>query len=314
MSEALAGDVNRFLRSLRDERRLSPHTESAYARDLASLIEYCDAQRIPDWNGLDPQHVRNFAAQCHRRGLAPRSIQRRLSAARSLFRYLSREGKLRRDPAADVQAPKARRRLPVTLDADTMARLLEFRADDRLGLRDKAIMELLYSSGLRLSELLGLDLADLDLRDRTVRVLGKGRKTRIVPVGKHAATALSRWLGERTGFAAVGETAVFVGVNGRRLGPRIVQRRIAQWARLQGLPEHVHPHMFRHSFASHLLESSGDLRAVQELLGHANISTTQVYTHLDFQHLARIYDATHPRARRKPASGASRDPLDPEKG
>jgi len=299
MSEALAGGVTRFLRSLRNERRLSPHTESAYARDLATLLEYCGEQGITAWDGLDPQHVRSFAAQCHRRGLAPRSVQRRLSAARSLFRYLIREGELARDPAADVQAPRARKRLPVTLDADAMSRLLEFRTDDRLGVRDKAIMELFYSSGLRLSELLGLDLTDLDLRDRTVRVLGKGRKTRIVPVGKHAAEALSRWLRERTTLADVGETAVFVGQNGRRLGPRIVQRRIAQWARLQGLPEHVHPHMFRHSFASHLLESSGDLRAVQELLGHANISTTQVYTHLDFQHLARTYDAAHPRARRK---------------
>jgi integrase/recombinase XerC len=226
-------------------------------------------------------------------------VQRRLSACRSLFRFLLREGELKRDPSADVQAPKSRKRLPVTLDADTMARLLEFRTDERLGLRDKAIMELFYSSGLRLAELLGLDLPDLDLRDRTVRVLGKGRKARIVPVGTHAAEALSRWLKERTTLADIGETAVFVGVNGRRLGPRIVQRRIAQWALRQGLPVHVHPHMFRHSFASHLLESSGDLRAVQELLGHANIGTTQVYTHLDFQHLARIYDAAHPRARRK---------------
>jgi integrase/recombinase XerC len=198
-----------------------------------------------------------------------------------------------------VQAPKARKRLPTTLDADTMARLLEFRSDERLGVRDKAIMELFYSSGLRLAELLGLDLTDLDLRDRTVRVMGKGRKARIVPVGRQAAAALTRWLQERAVLAVVDETAVFVGVNGRRLGPRIVQKRIASWARLQGLPEHVHPHMFRHSFASHLLESSGDLRAVQELLGHANISTTQVYTHLDFQHLARIYDASHPRAKRK---------------
>ncbi|MDH5176505.1 MAG: tyrosine-type recombinase/integrase, partial [Gammaproteobacteria bacterium] len=175
----------------------------------------------------------------------------------------------------------------------------EFRSDDSLGVRDKAIMELFYSSGLRLSELLGLNLHDLDLRDRTVRVVGKGNKTRIVPVGRHAIEALQRWLPERATIADVGELAVFVGVNGGRLGPRIVQRRIARWARLQGLPEHVHPHMFRHSFASHLLESSQDLRAVQELLGHANISTTQVYTHLDFQHLARIYDAAHPRARRK---------------
>ena len=299
MSETLRPGVTRFLDGLRTERRLSPHTSSSYGRDLDALIDYCAAHGIESWNALDTQHLRSFAAQCHRRGLAPRSIQRRLSAVRSLCRFLVREGELKSDPTADVQAPKARKRLPTTLDTDTMARLLEFRADDRLGVRDKAIMELFYSSGLRLAELLGLDLVDLDLRDRTVRVLGKGRKVRIVPVGRHAADALAKWLAERTTVAAIGETAVFVGRNGRRIGPRIVQRRIARWARLQGLPEHVHPHLFRHSFASHLLESSGDLRAVQELLGHANISTTQVYTHLDFQHLARIYDASHPRARRK---------------
>jgi len=299
MSEALADGVTRFLHGLRNERQLSPHTASAYQRDLAALVEFCKAQGLTAWSALDSQHVRSFAAQCHRRGLAPRSIQRRLSAVRSLCRFLIREGELAHEPAAGVQAPKARKRLPTTLDADTMARLLEFRSDERLGVRDKAIMELFYSSGLRLAELLGLDLTDLDLRDRTVRVLGKGRKARIVPVGRQAAAALTRWLQERAVLAAVDETAVFVGVNGRRLGPRIVQKRIASWARLQGLPEHVHPHMFRHSFASHLLESSGDLRAVQELLGHANISTTQVYTHLDFQHLARIYDASHPRAKRK---------------
>jgi integrase/recombinase XerC len=299
MSEALRDGVGRFLQGLRTERRLSPHTPSNYGRDLEALLEYCAAQEIESWGALDTQHVRSFAAQCHRRGLGPRSIQRRLSAVRSLFRFLIREGELRHDPAADVQAPRARKRLPTTLDADTMGRLLAFRADDRLGVRDKAIMELFYSSGLRLAELLGLDLADLDLRDRTVRVVGKGRKVRIVPVGRHAVEATTRWLAERAALAAVEEPAVFVGINGRRLGPRIVQRRIARWARLQGLPEHVHPHLFRHSFASHLLESSGDLRAVQELLGHANIGTTQVYTHLDFQHLARIYDAAHPRARRK---------------
>jgi len=299
MSDALRSGVGRFLDGLRTERRLSPHTAAAYGRDLEALLEYCAAHGIDSWGALDTQHLRSFAAQCHRRGLAPRSIQRRLSAVRSLCRFLIREGELRSDFTADVQAPKARKRLPTTLDADTMARLLAFRADGQLGVRDKAIMELFYSSGLRLAELLGLDLTDLDLRDRTVRVLGKGRKARIVPVGRQAADALSKWLAERGAVAAVDETAVFVGRNGRRLGPRIVQRRIARWARLQGLPEHVHPHLFRHSFASHLLESSGDLRAVQELLGHANISTTQVYTHLDFQHLARIYDVSHPRARRK---------------
>jgi integrase/recombinase XerC len=296
--------VERYLASLRNERRLSEHTSAGYGRDLASLLDYCASAGVTDWNALDSQHLRLFAAREHRRGLSPRSIQRRLSACRGLFRSLLREGALRRDPAGDVQAPRGRKRLPTPLDADAMAKLLEFRSDDRLGVRDKAIMELFYSSGLRLSELLNLDLGALDLRDRTVRVIGKGRKTRIVPVGRQAVTALERWLVERATVAGIGEQAVFVGVNGRRLGPRIVQRRIARWARLQGLPEHVHPHMFRHSFASHLLESSQDLRAVQELLGHANIATTQVYTHLDFQHLARIYDAAHPRARRKRARTA----------
>jgi len=305
MSATLAGGVERFLASLSHERRLSPHTTDGYGRDLAALLAYCEAQGIDGWESLDSEHVRSFAAQCHRRGLGPRSIQRRLSAVRSLCRFLIREGELARDPAAGVRAPKAARRLPTGLDTDTMARLLAFRTDDRLGVRDKAIMELFYSSGLRLAELIGLDLPDLDLRDRTVRVLGKGRKVRIVPVGRHAIAALETWLRERATLAALDERAVFVGVNGRRLGPRVVQRRIARWARLQGLPEHVHPHMFRHSFASHLLESSGDLRAVQELLGHASISTTQVYTHLDFQHLARTYDAAHPRARKKrpPSAG-----------
>jgi len=299
MTATLAQDVERFLASLYRERRLSPHTTDGYGRDLAALLSYCEVNGVAGWDALDSEHVRSFAAQSHRRGLGARSIQRRLSAVRSLCRFLIREGGLARDPAAGVQAPKASKRLPAALDTDTMARLLAFRTDDRLSVRDKAMMELFYSSGLRLAELLGLDLTDLDLRDRTVRVLGKGRKTRIVPVGRHAVTALEAWLRERGALVAVDERAVFVGVNGRRLGPRVVQRRIALWARLQGLPEHVHPHMFRHSFASHLLESSGDLRAVQELLGHASISTTQVYTHLDFQHLARTYDAAHPRARKK---------------
>jgi integrase/recombinase XerC len=297
----LAAGVERYLASLRQERHLSPHTTSSYGSDLAALIDYCGTQGLTAWAELDPQHMRAFAAREHRRGLSPRSIQRRLSACRGLFRFLLREASpdIRRDPAADIRAPKGRKRLPRPLDTDTMARLLEFRTDDRLGIRDKAIMELLYSSGLRLSELLGLDLSNLNLPGREVLVLGKGRKERIVPVGRHATEALRRWLPERAALAAIGEQAVFVGQGGGRLGPRIVQRRIARWARLQGLPEHVHPHMFRHSAASHLLESSGDLRSVQEFLGHANLSTTQVYTHLDFQHLARIYDAAHPRARKK---------------
>jgi integrase/recombinase XerC len=203
------------------------------------------------------------------------------------------------NPALEVRAPKAPRRLPHTLDADQMARLLEIPAGGGLTARDRALMELLYSSGLRLAELVGLDLGDLDLKDRTVRLLGKGRKSRIVPVGRLALAALRAWLKERAALAAADQLALFVGRRGKRLGPRAIQARVSYWAKRQGLAVHVHPHLFRHSFASHLLESGGELRGVQELLGHADISTTQIYTHLDFQHLARIYDAAHPRARRK---------------
>jgi len=262
-------------------------------------VRFCDRQDICEWTALDGQHVRLFAARSHAAGLAPRSVQRRLSAIRTFFRFLLRERVLRGNPAEDVRAPKAARRLPHTLDPDQMARLLELPGSGPFIARDRAMMELFYSSGLRLAELAGLDVGDIDLRDRTVRVLGKGSKTRVVPVGRVAAEALRTWAGERGALARPGTAAVFVGRGGGRLGPRAIQLRVAYWARRQGLPMHVHPHLFRHSFASHLLESSGDLRGVQELLGHAALSTTQIYTHLDFQHLARIYDATHPRARRK---------------
>ena len=291
--------VPRFLTHLSTERRLSSHTDSNYRRDLELFIAYCTRNDVPEWARVDSQHVRSFAAAEFRRGQSPRTIQRRLSALRSFFNFLLREGVLRANPASEVQAPKAKKRLPATLDADLMARLLAFRTAGQLGVRDKAIMELFYSSGLRLSELTDLDLADLDLRDRTVRVTGKGSKTRVLPVGRFAVEALSAWVKERATIAAVGEQAVFVAQSGRRISVRAVQSRIGGWAKRQGLGMHVHPHMFRHSFASHLLESSQDLRGVQELLGHSNISTTQVYTHLDFQHLAKIYDQSHPRARRK---------------
>jgi integrase/recombinase XerC len=309
MRAAALERVARFRRYLSSERRLSAHTDAAYARDLAALVKFCDRAGLADWHALDSQHIRLFAARSHAAGLAPRSIQRRLSAVRSFYEFLLREAqaagrpqrgeRLRRNPAQDVRAPKAARRLPQTLDADQMARLLEIPAGDELTARDRAIMELFYSSGLRLAELIGLDLTSVDLKDRTVQVLGKGRKSRIVPVGRAALLALKAWLPERAALARAEEVALFIGRNGRRLGARAVQLRVALWARRQGLSMHVHPHLFRHSFASHLLESSGELRGVQELLGHADISTTQIYTHLDFQHLARIYDATHPRARRK---------------
>lgn len=290
---------DRFGVHLDTERRLSAHTCSNYLREVDALVAWCDKSGIERWETLDAQHLRLFAARSHAGGLSPRSVQRRLSAVRSFLRYLQRERVLKNNPAADVRAPNARRSLPDTLDVDQMTRLLEIPGTDALAIRDRAIMELFYSSGLRLSELIGLDLGTLDLADRTVRVTGKGNKTRILPVGRKAIEALEAWLAARTASAAIGEIALFTGRNGRRVGQRTIQARVARWARLQGLPVHVHPHLFRHSFASHLLESSQDLRGVQELLGHADIATTQVYTHLDFQHLARIYDRAHPRARKK---------------
>jgi integrase/recombinase XerC len=303
MSPSAREWLAKFLRHLATERRLSAHTDANYRRDIELFIAYCEKQGLAEWTQVDSQHVRTFAAQEFRRGQSPRTIQRRLSAIRTFCNYLLRERVITANPGVDVQAPKAKKRLPETLDVDQMSQLLSFRTDGELSVRDKAIMELFYSSGLRLSELTALDLADVDLRDRTVRVVGKGNKTRVVPVGRYAVEAISKWLNERTGVALPGETALFVGKSGERLGQRAVQLRIAEWAKRQGVGVHVHPHMFRHSFATHLLESSQDLRGVQELLGHANISTTQVYTHLDFQHLAKIYDASHPRARRKRLSG-----------
>jgi integrase/recombinase XerC len=297
--------VGRYLAHLKTERRMSPHTASGYARDLAALAAYCKRKRIAGWRGIDSQHIRVFAAEEHRGGLGPRSIQRRLSAVRGFFSFLIREGERQSNPASEIQAPKAPKRLPKTLDADQMARLLDFRGDRILDARDRAIMELLYSSGLRLAELAGLKLVDLDLKDQTVRVTGKGNKTRIVPVGRMAAAALRIWLTERSAIRSIEDHALFVGSTGRRLGMRAIQLRIDHWAKRQGLGVKVHPHLFRHSFATHLLESSGNLRGVQELLGHADISTTQIYTHLDFQHLARIYDRTHPRAKAKKPSPAT---------
>jgi integrase/recombinase XerC len=291
--------IDGFLSHLSHERRLSAHTVEAYGHDLSALHEFCERRAVPTWAALDHAGVRTFAATEHAGGLSPRSVQRRLSAARTFYDYMMREAAVKQNPALDVRAPKTKRHLPATLDVDQMGRLLDFRADDSLSTRDKAMMELFYSSGLRLTELVSLQLGAVDLADGMVRVLGKGSKTRIVPVGSHAVLALEAWLTERAGVAQSGSKALFVGRTGRPLSVRAVQLRVGLWARRQGLTMHVHPHMFRHSFATHLLESSGDLRAVQELLGHADIGTTQVYTHLDFQHLAKVYEAAHPRARRR---------------
>jgi integrase/recombinase XerC len=343
--ESEQGWPERFLAHLKLERRLSAHTLDAYRRDLERLSSFCHARRLGPFSALKQADIRAFAAHEHAAGADARSIQRRLSAVRAFYRYLARETLSSSNPAQDVRAPKAAKRLPHTLDPDAMARLLDLPDDSRLTTRDRAMMELFYSSGLRLGELVGLDLQDLDLKDRTVRVTGKGAKMRVLPVGRRACEALKAWLIERRALTqpctaspggalrgarprgarprgarrgkvsgegpgpAGGEAlqgAVFLGRSGRRLGVRAVQRRVALWALRQGLPQHVHPHMFRHSFATHLLESSADLRGVQELLGHADIGTTQIYTHLDFQHLARVYDSAHPRARRRRSRSESK--------
>lgn len=293
--------IDQFKSYLINERRVSRLTVEHYGRDLTTLLAFCQRRNVDDWRHLDPSHVRLYAAEMHKAGLAARSIQRRLSAVRSFYRYLLREGRAARDPAADIRAPKAPRRLPKSLNPDEAARLLDIAAADRFAVRDRALLELLYSSGLRLAELVALDVGDL-AGDGTVRVVGKGNKVRVLPVGKLARAALQAWLAVRAQYAAPPEPALFLGANRRRIAPRTVQRIVARRAQAQGIAQTVHPHMLRHSFASHLLESSGDLRAVQELLGHASIGTTQIYTHLDFQHLAKVYDQAHPRARRRRAS------------
>ena len=291
--------ISEFLDYLRDQRRASPHTLSNYQRDLEKLQSYCNEAQLNEWNTLRDQHIRAFIARLRRNDLSPRSIQRTLSTVRSFYNYLQRQGLARINPANDVSAPKQGRPLPGVLDVDQTAQLLNINSADPLELRDTAMMELFYSSGLRLSELTGLDLIDIDLKDQTVRVTGKGNKERVVPVGKFAIAALQAWLQIRGDMLAEGERALFINNRGQRISQRMVQLRMKEWAIKQGINSNLHPHVLRHSFASHLLESSGDLRAVQELLGHADISTTQIYTHVDFQHLAEVYDKAHPRARKK---------------
>ena len=291
--------VEEFLAHLETERRLSPHTLSNYRRDLKGVTEYCNTEGLSDWKSLDAQHVRSWVAKRHRQGIGGSSLARSLSALRSFLQYLMRENFIQVNVAKGIRSPKSARKLPEPLDADEMARLLAVSDDSPLAIRDLAMLELMYSSGLRLAELVSLNLGDVDLADGSVPVTGKGGKTRIVPVGRYARDALRRWLTTRVTLAGGDEQALFVSKQGRRITPRAVQQRFHQWGIKQGLDSRVHPHKLRHAFASHLLESSGDLRAVQELLGHADISTTQIYTHLDFQHLADVYDKAHPRARKK---------------
>lgn len=288
--------VQRYLEHLQFERGLSPLTVRQYQRDLDLLFELKAEFELA---ALQPSHIRRFIATLHGRGLSGKSIARHLSGWRGFFDHLVKYQGAAANPCHGVRAPKSPRPLPKALAIDQAVQLVDMQAEDMLSLRDKAMFELLYSSGLRLSEVTGLDIGDMNLREGTIQVLGKGNKTRIVPIGSQAIQAMQDWLAVRQPAAPEHAQAVFLNRNGQRISGRAIQYRLKQWALKRGISSNVHPHMLRHSFASHVLQSSGDLRAVQEMLGHANISTTQVYTHLDFQHLAKVYDAAHPRARKK---------------
>jgi integrase/recombinase XerC len=294
MTEA---SVDSFLSELAHQRRASPHTLAAYGHELARLTGLAGESALAD---LAPHQLRRFVMQLHGQGLAAGSLARTLSAWRAYYRWLARRGGVGRNPCDGLRPPKRPKALPKALSIDQSQALLDAPAEALLEVRDKAMFELFYSSGLRLSELAGLDvLGGLDLAEGTVTVTGKRGKTRVVPLGAKAAEAIRAWLDHRAELAPAGEPALFVGRRGNRLNPRTIERRLEGWAQRLGLGVHVHPHMLRHSFASHVLQSSGDLRAVQEMLGHASIGTTQIYTHLDFQHLAKVYDAAHPRAKKR---------------
>jgi integrase/recombinase XerC len=289
--------VEQFLAELAHQRRASPHTLAAYRRDLAALQAGAGDRPLA---ALQSHELRRQAMRLHGQGLAARSVARSLSAWRAYYRWLARRGELAADPCVGLRAPKRPQALPKALAIEQAAALLATPDDGMLAVRDRAMFELFYSSGLRLAELASLNVAGgLDLAAGEVTVTGKRGKTRTVPVGAQACEALAAWLAQRASLAAQDEAALFVGRRGARLTPRAIELRLAQWAKKSGLGLNVHPHMLRHSFASHVLQSSGDLRAVQEMLGHASIATTQIYTHLDFQHLAKIYDAAHPRAKQK---------------
>lgn len=290
--------VDRYLRYLREEKRYSVHTVTNYQRDLGVFAEFVSRQGIECWSKIDHQHIRAYVAFRHTVKLSGHTIQRELSSLRAFYRFLLKEQQVLRNPVEGVRAPKAEKKLPSMLHVDEVDRLLAIQTDSTLANRDLAILELAYSSGIRLSEITALNAGDIDLVQGLARVKGKGKKSRDVPVGRYACKALQNWLAARSELAAVDEQALFVGRHGGRLTARAVQKRMRLWSQRQGLYQPLHPHMLRHSFATHLLESSGDLRAVQELLGHASIRTTQIYTHLDFQHLVEVYDKAHPRAKK----------------
>ena len=289
--------VKEFLDQLAHQRQASAHTIAAYGRDLQKLLLFADGQSLTQ---LQSTQIGRYVMQLHGGGLAPRSIARTLSSWRAYYHWLAQRGAITRNPCEGIRTPKQPRLLPKALTLEQTKALLDAPIDGLFELRDRAMFELFYSSGLRLAELASLNCNDgIDLREGEVRVTGKRNKTRVVPIGSKALDAIQAWLAQRAELAQPEENAVFVGPRGKRITPRTIELRLAQWAKRNGLGVHVTPHMLRHSFASHVLQSSSDLRAVQEMLGHANISTTQIYTHLDFQHLAKVYDTAHPRARRK---------------
>lgn len=291
--------IDQFIQYLTIEKQASDHTVTNYQNDLQHCCQYMQqAHAITNWSMINASHVRQWVAYQHQAGIGPRSLQRKLSALRSFFRLLIREQQLDSNPALGIRAPKSGRKLPKTTDVDQMKQILDVIPDDLLEIRDHAIFELFYSSGLRLSELASLNVETIDYRNGQIEVVGKGQKSRIVPVGKNALHAIEVWLAVRSQLAHGSENALFVSMRGTRLTHRSIQKRLQRWAELYA-NQSLHPHMLRHAFASHLLESSQDLRAVQELLGHSSISTTQIYTHLDFQHLAQVYDQAHPRAKKK---------------
>jgi integrase/recombinase XerC len=292
--------LERFIEQLQIEKRSSPHTVTSYRHDLLKLTAYCDEHKIQEWHDVQPALIRGYIAARHRQGMGSKSLQRELSSIRGLFKFLLKRQAASINPAQAIRAPKQDRKLPKLLDVDQVSGLLDANTVSVLEIRDQAMFELFYSCGLRLSELTDLNINDLDLSDRTLIVRsGKGNKTRVLPIGSKAVKSINSWLMLRPQYNPGDETALFISNRGKRISTRNVHQRLQNWCQTKGVAEHVHPHMLRHSFASHLLESSQDLRAVQELLGHANISTTQIYTHLNFQHLADVYDQTHPRAKKR---------------
>lgn len=289
--------VDAFLRYLKVERQLSPLTQISYSRQLQALISMASELGISEWPMLDAARVRQLAARSKRAGLQSSSLALRLSALRSFLDWLVGQGVISANPAKGIRTPRSGRHLPKNIDVDEMNQLLNIDLNDPLAVRDRAMLEVMYGAGLRLAELVGLDCRHVDLGGGEIWVLGKGSKERKLPIGRTAVTWLEHWLALRDLFAPQ-DDAMFLSNQGKRISARNVQKRFAEWGVKQGVNSHIHPHKLRHSFATHMLESSGDLRAVQELLGHANLTTTQIYTHLDFQHLANVYDAAHPRAKR----------------